>query len=286
MAASGYCGPAASCPLLPFVCRHRGHGGDEERPTRFAAIYGGVDLGNRHLDDLHLLHMHSSEWAWVQVKQSSVDSILPSPRASPLVACVPNTSELIVFGGSSGWSEHGDTHFHGDTYTLDLSALLERIEEAVDAPADASPEAEEEEAEEEEEAPLSKKAKLIETTSFGGSAVATEEGEEAMTKPLFDFSAKVVEPAPTSHTGVRTEKVVGSRGSGRVEERAVVVCGRGAGYLHIFESQRDQYNTTYCFAACIILSASICVPLSLFSARHAFGPLQSKRSRADSPCAW
>ena len=110
------------------------------------AIFGGLDANGQHLNDLHLLHVaqggasSSSSgaeqlWAWVKVRQAGA---LPSPRASPLLAAVSGgtggagggDSDLIVFGGSSGWSEHGDTVFHGDTRTVPLARLLSAVGKA------------------------------------------------------------------------------------------------------------------------------------------------------------
>ena len=99
----------------------------------FAAIVGGIDVHNRHLDEVHLLHTPASGgWAWHKVRQASIGR--PPPRASPLVACIADasgggaaTTSLITFGGSSGWSEHGDTRFHSDTSVLALGDVLAAI---------------------------------------------------------------------------------------------------------------------------------------------------------------
>ena len=71
------------------------------------AIFGGLGVDDRHLADLHLLHVAGeSEWMWAAVRQAGA---LPSPRGCMVLAClgggVPAGAppELLVFGGSSSW---------------------------------------------------------------------------------------------------------------------------------------------------------------------------------------
>ena len=75
----------------------------------FAVVAGGIDVHNRHLNDVQILHAPTDDgaWTWTQVKQAAFGR--PSPRASPLITCVAPASaaaptSLMLFGGSSGWS--------------------------------------------------------------------------------------------------------------------------------------------------------------------------------------
>ena len=94
------------------------------------ALFGGLGVDDRHLNDLHLLHAsREGEWMWAAVRQAGA---LPSPRGCMVLACLggagsdalAGSPHLLVFGGSSGWSEHGVTHFHDDMHTLPLAGVL------------------------------------------------------------------------------------------------------------------------------------------------------------------
>ena len=98
------------------------------------AIFGGLGVDDRHLNDTHLLHAsREGEWMWAAVRQAGA---LPSPRGCMVLAClggagadaVAGRPQLLVFGGSSGWSEHGVTHFHDDMHTLPLAGVLAALE--------------------------------------------------------------------------------------------------------------------------------------------------------------
>ena len=98
------------------------------------AIFGGLGVDDRHLNDTHLLHAsREGEWMWAAVRQAGA---LPSPRGCLVFAClggagadaVAGSPHLLVFGGSSGWSEHGVTHFHDDMHTLPLAGVLAALE--------------------------------------------------------------------------------------------------------------------------------------------------------------
>ena len=63
----------------------------------------------------------------------------PSPRGCALLSCTPPKAaaasqigaELIVFGGSSEWSDLGATAFHADTNTLQLDGALDALDAAL-----------------------------------------------------------------------------------------------------------------------------------------------------------
>lgn len=137
-------------------------------------------------------------------------SLPPEPRGVAALVCCG--SELLIFGGSSQWSEIGATSFHNDMVRISLAAALETIDIIVASPMEEN---------EKEIAAVAAAAKLKEcatTVEQAPAAAAVEVGADiGEDESIVATSAKANVNGKLANVYTATDKAEGQEGVAKVD---------------------------------------------------------------------